>query len=208
MSFNVFVITSNPYGGRYSILRDIKAKLTAGGTIPATHRVLVTTIPAGPPVYIPNAGAEAQFLEFYKVTGSSSTDKTVTIAKGDLLPSPKVDDFVMVTPTTMGGTGQSRKVTAVAVDTDGNYVLTFATALTAADGSLLTLAAGTAESATAKMLVADCNGLIENEVYFQEGTYAATCAAVYHGAIWVDRINPIPQIVKDRLPMILFQAGI
>lgn len=209
MSFNTYSKKSKTYGGTHPVWRDVKGKITSGGVIPADRLVAGTIIPAGTPVYIAKAGSEVKLLEFYKVVSADASAKTVTIVAAPGLPAPVKDNVVMKVPAGMETTGQSQKITAVSKASDGKtIVLTFGTALSCAKDDYLSLAAGADASATAAMLVTDCNALTENDVYIEEGTYAATCAGVFNGTIWADRISPIPPCVKAKLPQIFFQEGI
>ena len=64
----------------------------------------------------------------------------------------------------------------------------------------------TAKGVTASGSLSDVNGLVWNDVCIPEGVTLATCAVVYAGRIYADRVfgGGIPSSVEAQLPMIEF----
>ena len=64
----------------------------------------------------------------------------------------------------------------------------------------------TAKGVTASGNLSDVNGLVFNDVCIPEGVTLATCAVVYAGRIYADRVfgGGIPSSVEAQLPMIEF----
>lgn len=211
MSFNTFSSNQKSYGGSDFVWHEVRKRLLSGGTInplPAAG----TLIPGGTPVYIPEAGGVATFIEFFEVAAAvTAVDTVVKVRAGAGLPRPDENMPIMVMPNAVSGTGSTGKavaITGVAYDDSDN---TYSFNITANDygvldeGDILVKADGVGAS---RHIVAVPNALTWNDVYIKDGTHAATVAGVVDGIIYADRISPIPNVVKSLLPGILFQKGV
>lgn len=140
-------------------------------------------------------------LKTYKVKSQSGTK--VVIYKDGYKHIPFVGDILMKAPDTLGGTGKAYTVTAVTVNAEGNWELTFGTAIdSVVDGDILV--EGASASATAKMLVERINAVApcdydcfydpaSNSDDFDGARYMLTPALA--GTMYVHRMSPVPACV-------------
>ena len=198
---NTFGSKTRKFGGAFPVWKDVFSKVDGGGVFEKSPGV-GEIIPAGTPVYLDKIGGVAKCLEFYEAL-AESTGTTLKVTVGMGLPTPVVGQFLMKVPDTLSGTGTGVKVNNVVIDGNVATVTLSADPDTLAEGDILTVAA--ASGATQKMAIADLSGFTKNDAYFEEGTEVATCAVVWSGKIYADRIQPIPGIFKALVPNILFQ---
>lgn len=198
---NTFGNKRRKIGGGFPVWRRVYSKVLAGGvfsTLPEEGCV----IPAGTPVYQKVTGGEAIPVEFYRaLNGSTGTTLKVTVGTG--LPTPAVGEVLMIVPETLDGTGEGVEVTKVAVDGNVATVTLSKDPGTLSEGKILTVAAEKGDSK--KMKATSLTGFTENDAYIEEGTESATCAIVWHGVLFEDRIVPVPDIFKATVPNILFE---
>lgn len=170
--------------------------------------------------YIPNVGV--YIFRSFAVQANASASTTIYVNGDGYSDVPEVGQLLMkapdaiyvttysanttsgaVTATTSEYTGQSAKVTAVEYDaTNERFRVTLDQAMTLSAGDILVEAAGTAKSASAKVLVKNPN--IFNEANrellptdgsygFENGGYSAS--GVYDKQIWIQRTQPLPKYV-------------
>ena len=209
MSFNTFSSIEKTIGGSHFVWHEVRKSLISGGTLPLPLPPVGTVIPAGTPVQIDTAGGIVKFLEFFEVAEAvTATSTTVKVKAGLGLPKPDEGMAIMVSPTSITGTGKAVAVTNLSFDASDN---TYSFEITADGLGALSVGAilvnATAVGASAKV-AAIPNALTWNDVYIKEGTHAATVAGVVDGTIYADRIAPLPDSVKALLPAILFQKGV
>lgn len=144
---------------------------------------------------------ELYLLKTYKVKSQSSTK--VVIYKDGYKHIPFVGDVLMKAPSAIGGTGKAYTVSAVAVNTEGNWELTFSTAIdTVVDGDILVEAE--AASATGTMLVKNINAVASCDYdcfYAPASGDADFDGARYHlnpiaeAVMFIHKMSPLPACV-------------
>lgn len=148
-------------------------------------------------------------LKTFKV--KSMSDTTVVLYKDGYKHIPFVGDVLMKAPTTIGGTGKAYAITAVTTNADGNWQVTFATAIdSCTDGDILVEAEAAGASAT--MLVKTINAVAPNDydcsfdaaatnpnatsdIEWYKARYALTPAL--GGLMYTTKMSPVPQCVLD-----------
>ena len=194
-------------GGGYPVWLWVGGKETSGGKLEKIPAV-GTLIPAGSLVCVDGAGGLVKSLATFEVaeavTGESTTVKVVSA--GDM---PKLEKgmFVMKAPNSIADKGKGVAVGDVTDNGDGtaSFTITAQALGTLAVGDILV--AATAAGSSAQIYCVP-TGLTQEDIYITEGVEAATVTSVYLGKIMEDRIQPIPQCVKDVLPQIKFQKGV
>lgn len=208
-TFNTYGNKSQKYGGSTPIWLNVRQKERSGGTLESEYLVAGTLLRAGSLVGIDSIGGVAKVIETFEVaTAVTTTDTVVKVKAFPSYPIPKNGIVLMKAPATASTTGKAGAVSAVSLDSvAGVYELT----ITAGDlgalavGDILIRAKSAGASAT---ILAVPTGLTENDVYIEDGDYAATVASVFDGEIMEDRIQPIPALAKQLLPMIKFTKGV
>jgi hypothetical protein len=207
-TFNTYGVKSKKYGGSYPVWLTINQKERSGGTL-ETIPPIGTIIRAGSLVSIDGAGGQAKIIETFEVAENvTATDTTVKVQAYASHLKPRNGINLMKSPTTVGTGGAGVTIAGVALDS-ANRVFTF----TIAANALGTLAKGdilisASKAGTGAKVFAVPSGLTENDVWIEEGDQFATVASVFHGEIMEDRIQPIPDCIKEVLPQIKFQKGI
>ena len=140
-------------------------------------------------------------LKTYKVKSQASTK--VVIYKDGYKHIPFVGDILMKAPTEIGGKGKAYAITAIDLDQDGNWELTFATAIdSVSDGDILVEAeeSGANKSMLVKRIncVAPCDydlpfAPAANSSDFEGARYMLTPALA--GTMYVSRMSPLPACV-------------
>jgi hypothetical protein len=201
---NTFGGFSMKFGGSFPVWKDVLGKLDGGGVFDKLPKG-PAVIPAATPVYVEKVGGVAKTLAFYEVLEGSAGTK-VLVRVGDGLPLPEAGEVLMKVPATLDGVGVGIEVKDVAVSgNEATVTLSGAIdGLTA--GDVLTIAAGKGEGVG--MRVKNLSGLTQNDVHVREGVKTATCAVVWSGKVYADRIQPIPEIFKARVPNILFEKEV
>ncbi|PXV62372.1 hypothetical protein CLV62_12061 [Dysgonomonas alginatilytica] len=207
-TFNTNGVKSKKYGGSYPVWLTINQKERSGGTLEYLPPI-GTIIRSGSLVSIDGAGGKAKIIETFEVAENvTATDTTVKVQAYASHPKPTNGTNLMKSPTTVGTTGTGVAVAGVALDS-ANGVVTFTIAANAfgtlAKGDILVKAS---KAGTGAKIYAVPSGLTENDVWVEEGDQYATVASVFHGEIMEDRIQPIPDCIKEVLPQIKFQKGI
>lgn len=155
--------------------------------------------------YRPDANGQKPELYLLKtfLVKSQSTTKVV-VYKDGFKHVPFVGDVLMKAPSAIGGTGKGYAVTAVSVNSDGNWELTFGTAIdTVADGDVLVEAA--AAGSAAEMLVKRINAVApcDYDCFYEpaasssdwEGArYMLTPALI--GTMYLKKMSPVPACVS------------
>ncbi|PXV66864.1 hypothetical protein CLV62_104125 [Dysgonomonas alginatilytica] len=207
-TFNTYGNKSKKYGGAYPVWLTVSQKERSGGTLDELPPV-GTVIRSGSLVSIDGAGGKAKIVPTFELAEKVLDTQTyIKVHAHKSHPVPKVGMNIMKAPTTVGGTGKGATIMDVEHDPVNNiYILTIATGQlgTAAIGDILVEADKADNGAK---IVAVPTGLTENDVWIEDGDYAATLASVFHGEIMEDRIQPIPDCIKAVLPQIKFQKGI
>lgn len=141
-------------------------------------------------------------LKTYKVKSQSSTK--VVIYKDGYKHIPFVGDVLMKAPSVIGGTGKAYTVSAVAVNAEGNWELTFSTAIdTVVDGDILVEAE--AASATGTMLVKNINSVAacdydcfyapaSGDDDFDGARYHI--APIAEAVMYINKMSPVPACVQ------------
>lgn len=206
--------TSNTYGnqkkqwgGSQPVWFTVRQKERSGGTLESV--VAGTLLRAGSLVSLSTTGGTAKVIETFEVAAAvSATDTVLKLRAYASHPKPVAGMVVMKAPATSTATGKATALgTPVLTENDGVYEIT----ITANDfgvlaaGDILIKAASAGASAK---IYAEPTGLTENDVWIEDGDYAATVASVFDGEIMEDRIQPIPAFVKTLLPMIKFTKGV
>lgn len=206
-TFNVFKKKARSFGGITPVWKYVKGKIMSGAALPDDSEKGL--YPAGTPVEIDTAKHTAKILRYYIVAKAvSATDTEVAVKVAEGLPSISDATIVMKAPSSITGTGKAVKVGALAsgTDTDGKPTKVF----TITANALGALAAGDilVEAATAGAnapLAVKPNALLEDDIYMDEDTQAATATGVYHGDVYANRIRwVLPDFVKAALPQIFF----
>lgn len=144
---------------------------------------------------------EVYLLKTYKVKSQSGT--TVVIYKDGYKHIPFVGDVLMKAPNVIGGTGKAYTVSAVAVNSDGNWELTFNTAIdSVVDGDVLVEAKE--EAAEGEMLVKVVNSVAacDYDCFYAPAVDANDWeGARYHispalgGLMYTNKMSPMPACV-------------
>ena len=141
-------------------------------------------------------------LKTYKVKSQSGTK--VVIYKDGYKHIPFVGDILMKAPSELGGTGKAYAVTAVALDANGNWELTFGTAIdSVSDGDILV--EGKEAGASKEMLVKRINCVAPcdydcfydpavDSTDFYGARYLMTPALI--GTMIEAKMSPLPACVK------------
>lgn len=191
--------------GNTPIWLSVDRRKTAGGTLKELPEA-PALIPAGTPAYLDEMGGKITVLETFRVSKSvSSSDTTVEVESAGNLPQITKGQFVMKAPSSY-----SEKGAAVTVGTvsEGSKPGTKKFTITAGalgelvEGDVLVGADKTGSDAS---MVTLPNGLIWHDLYIREGDYDQTAAIVVSGSILEVRISPVPDVVKQALPMITFE---
>ena len=191
--------------GNTPIWLSVDRRKTAGGTLKDLPEG-PALIPAGTPAYLDEMGGKITVLETFRVSKAvSASDTSVEVEAMGNLPQITKGQFVMKTPASY-----SEKGTAVTAGTvsDGSTSGTKKFTISAgalgelAVGDILVAADKTGSDASMATLP---NGLIWHDLYIREGDYAQTAAIAVSGSILESRISPIPDVVKQALPMITFE---
>lgn len=209
---NAYGSGSKTYGGSFPAWRSVEPGETSGGTL-ASLPAIGTVIPAGTLVSLSDVGGTATIVKSWTVAAAATN--TATSIKVKLASiytmKPVVGDFIMIAPSTIAGTGQGAEITAVAVDGTDTSGLTYTLTLAATIGTALTtstvLIQANGATATATILAVP-TGISMDDIYIQEGITSAVVNSIFHGVIFGDRIQPVPDSVKAILPQIKFEKGI
>lgn len=191
--------------GNTPIWLSVDRRKTAGGTL-KTLPEAPALIPAGTPAYLDEMGGKITLLETFRISKAvTSSDTTVEVEATGNVPQITKDQLVMKAPAAYSDKGNAVKVGTVS---DGSTPGTKKFTITA--GALGELAVGdilvTADKAGSDASISTLpNGLIWHDLYVREGDYAQTGAVVVSGSILEARISPIPDVVKQALPMITFE---
>lgn len=141
-------------------------------------------------------------LKTFKVKSQASTK--VVIYKDGFKHVPFVGDVLMKAPSEIGGKGKAYAITSIALDGDGNWELTFSTAIdSVSDGDVLVEAesSGANKAMLVKRIncVAPCDydcfyDPASNADDFEGARYLLTPALA--GLMYVNRMSPLPACVS------------
>lgn len=191
--------------GNTPIWLSVDRRKTAGGTL-KTLPEAPALIPAGTPAYLDEMGGEITLLETFRIAKEvTASDTSVEVEALGNVPQITKDQIVMKAPASFSEKGKAVKVGAVS---DGSTAGTKKFTITAGDlgtlavGDILVVADKAGEDAS---IVTKPNGLIWHDLYVREGDFAQTGAVVVSGSILEERISPVPDVVKQALPMITFE---
>lgn len=206
-TFNTYGSQKKQWGGSQPVWLTVRQKERSGGTL--ENVVAGTLLKAGSLIGLSATGGTAKVIETFEVAAAvGATDTTLKLRAYASHPKPVAGMVVMKAPASATATGKATALgTPVLNEADGVYEIT----ITANDygvlatGDILVKAASAGASAN---IYAIPTGLTENDVWIEDGDYAATVASVFDGEIMEDRIQPIPAFVKPLLPMIKFTKGV
>lgn len=206
-TFNTYGNQSKQWGGSQPVWFTVRQKERSGGTLEDVDAG--TLLRAGSLVSLSTTGGVAKVIETFEVAAAvSASDTTLKLKAYASHPKPVAGMVVMKSPASATATGKAASLgTPTLNETDGVYEFTITAndfgALAAGDILIKASAAGSSAS-----IYAIPTGLTENDVWIEQGDYAATVASVFDGEIMEDRIQPIPAFVKTLLPMIKFTKGV
>ena len=207
-SFDVNASGSQSFGGFVPVwMPQVQiGVLPGGGNLVSDYVVANSLIPAGTPIYQASIGGDQTPLEVFELAADVSTaDTSISVKVGSLGTVPTTDHVFMVCPAS-GVTGKAASPSAVAaIDSSGNYVMTFtADDLGAAsEGDYLVLAA---EAGSGKSMLAPANGLNLHDAYLGEYPTNVHLTVVDEGAILEDRTPAIiPANIKSILTNVKFR---
>lgn len=209
-TFNTYGQKKRRYGGANPVWLTVSQKERSGGVISPLPPV-GTLIPAGTLVGLEQAGGKATIIRTYYVTRFDNQTGELYLRALERDFKPEVGMKLMKPPTNLYPSGFQEQVASAFVE-EVEFV-------PASNEYKMTCHVGGAEVGTVLMEAIDYpeggfgvlampTGLTENDVWIEEGDEFATVASVYHGEIMEDRIQPIPQCVKNLLPMIKFIKGV
>lgn len=151
--------------------------------------------------YTPGEGCKI-FRSFKAVLSDGDNDE-FNIQIDGYSDIPEVGMLVMVAPQSADGTGKSAKVTQVTFDTATNTVTVKLSGDidSIGEGTIIVEAAGTAASATAKVLVPNPNTFVEADVDLlptegygiENANYSIS--TVHDKEAWIARMQPLPDYV-------------
>lgn len=207
-TFNTYGRKSRKYGDANPVWLTVSQKERSGGTFDPIPPV-GTIIPAGTLVHLEGAGGKAYIVKTFRIVGVQGNILRLQSRPCDFKPEKGMN--FCVTPEDPTGVlsafslEQTVKITfddklkIYAIDL-GTPVHTFLK-----EGMILTVCDRKGDHFFIPYLP---TGLTENDVWIDEGDEYATCASVFHGEVMEDRIQPIPQAIKNVLPQIKFVKGI
>ena len=203
-TFNTYGNKGRKYGGSNPVWLTVSQKERTGGVLEELPPI-GTVLRAGALV---NLDANvAKVIESFEVAENvTATDTVVKVfAHGSVL---KDGLNLMKAPATIGATGTGVTVGGTALDSGDNlYTFTItANAFGTLSGGDILIKANKAGSGA--KLYAVPTGITENDVWIEDGDKVATVASVYHGEIMSDRIQPVPDCIREVLPMIKFVKGL
>lgn len=211
MSFNTYGQKTKTAGAPVQVWMEVSGVKTSGGTIPGFEDLPVGfVIPQGTPVYLDEAGGTLTPIYFYELVETLTAEDTEAVLYG-AAPLNADGGFIMVAPSTIGGTGTGVAYSAAVDNGDGTHTITIVA------NALGTAAAGTiyaeASEAGASAVLAEAsvpNGLLWNDIVKKEGGAVASGAVVDKGRIYADRIQALPTAYKQHLEYvgINFEKGV
>ena len=145
---------------------------------------------------------EIYLLKTYKVKSQSGSK--VVIYKDGYKHIPFVGDVLMKAPSAIGGAGKAYSVTAVSVNADGNWELTFSTAIdTVVDGDVLVEAEGVGAAKNMLVKAINCVAPCDYDCVYDpasgdsdwEGARYFLTPAL-EGLMYVSRMSPVPACVE------------
>lgn len=207
-TFNVLKKSAKEFGGFIPVWKYVRAKIMSGGSLPTT--IEKGLYPAGTPVEINTADHTAKILRYFEVAADvSALDTTVSVKYGDGYPTLLAADVVMVAPATYATTGDAVTAGTVTIDAEAG---TASFDITADDLGALTagdILVEAVEEGAGKLMAVKPNALLENDIYVDADTFAATATGVYAGDIYADRIKwAVPASVKAALPQVFFDNSL
>ena len=207
MSFNTYGKITKTYGGNTPVWLGDGEILPGGGSLVAQYVIEDALYPAGTPVYLSGMGGDLTPLEVFEIQADVSTvDTSLYISAGNFGTVPLAESVYGVLPSSGTTIALSSDVSTVSsVDASGNYKLTFTAGAfgAASAGDYLVFSS---EAGASKPMLAPVNGLLYNDIYFEEDITDATATGAVRvsGQILEDRIPTIPASIKALLPKITF----
>lgn len=205
-NYNAYSMTSTTFGGGVPVWAELPGRYISGGFVKNTIAA-GTVISAGTPLYFDVETKDAKFLKCYKIKAATVVDTNTTIAISVLpgLPVPVVGEYVMMAPSTIGGTGKAVAVTTLDSSVAGEVSFTVATASldTITVGGFLCQSSATA-AGSGKSLYCQPNSLsIEDTVIADHNTVGVARGPKY---IFKNTIPPMPTVVSGNIPMLEFDS--
>lgn len=203
-TFNTYGERKRSYGGAYPVWLTVSQKERCGGTLKELPPA-GSIIPAGTPVSIESNIATP--IVIYQVIGMPKA--AFELATNHNTVQPTVGMTLMIAPKTYPTSESLKGCTVKSVEKDpdsGNYKITFVESFGSVWADMILISCD--KAGTSCKLNAIPTGLTENDVWIEDGDTAATVASVFHGEIMEDRIQPIPDFLKQYLPMIKFVKGV
>lgn len=205
--YNTYGSNKKSIGSGYPVWLRVDEKETSGGVLEVLPKV-GEVLPAGTLVEVDGAGGTAKVLDTYEVAEAVTADSTsVKVYSAGALPQLREGTFVMKAPATVDAKGKAVAVTGITDNGDGtsSFTITAGGLGTLVKGDILV---GAVAAGASVQMYCVPTGLTENDVVPEIGDTKGTVASVYHGQVMADRIQPVPQCVKDNLPQIKFQTGV
>lgn len=211
-TFNTYGRKSKKYGEAYPVWLTVSQKERSGGVLDPLPAV-GTIIPAGTLVNLENAGGKAEIINVFEVAKDYVDHSLIVHFKaGRQFCVPKVGMKIIHAPESIRqGAAYSTIIveSAKLLESEGLWEVKVdridMAELKVGDQFITGKPSAYGDE---YLDVLTPTGLTENDVWIEEGDEYATVASVYHGEIMEDRIQPIPQCVKDTLPMIKFVKGV
>ena len=224
-TFNTMMQTGASFGGDFPVWSRVDKVYQGGGYLDLTKFKPGDVIHAGTMVKFNGAGKQVQVITAEGVAGIKEVDKltvtggctsdgnvSITLGGGSAVQIAVTDDdntpeavaAKIAAGTFTGWTAKAEGavVTFTKEAAGAVAVPVFNPASTGVTGTIEVERAG----AAAEGQLTDVNGLVFNDVCIPTGCTLATCAVVYAGRIYADRVfgGGIPASVEKQLPMIEF----
>jgi hypothetical protein len=212
MSFNTYGQKTLTSKAPVQVWAEVSGVKHGGGSINGFSSLAVgTVIPAGIPVALDAAGGTIKPIYFYELAETLLDTDTEAILYG-AAPLVAAGGYLIVVPSTIGGTGTGVAYSAAVDNGDGTHTITIqANALgTAEAGTIYAEANGAGASGKYVKETAVPNGLLWHDIVKEDGDTVGTGAVVDAGRVFEDRIPAIPAAYKKHLEYvgIKFEKGI
>ena len=167
-SFNAFVQKVRANAGQsVPVWLGVVSPRPVGGVLTAPFRKAGILIPAGTPVHFDEAAGTIAPFAAWKVVSVNTSTHAITVEASSLGVLPAAGDYLGIVGATFATTGAAAAVsTVVAGATEGQYVITMASAIDGATaGSYLAWSSATSAGASGKSLANQPNGYLYNDIY-------------------------------------------
>lgn len=166
-SFNAFTQKSRVAGQSVPVWLGVVSPRPVGGTLTAPFQKAGILIPAGTPVYFDEANRTIAPFAAWEVVSVNSSTHAITVKANAFGVLPAAGDYLGIVGATFATTGAAAAVSTVAAgSTDGEYVITMATAAIdgATAGQYIAWSSATSAGASGKSLANQPNGYLYNDI--------------------------------------------